>query len=264
MGSAEQNWWEGKTLFITGGAKGIGAATVQAFLGKGASVCFVDRDESAAKAFLRKQGNSERLLYIAGDTRDARRMEEAAEEAVERFGGLDFVVSNAGIHRLGTILETDPQVWQELLDINLTGTYNTLRATLPHLIARHGGCMTLIGSDQSFIGKRRSFAYGATKGAIGQMAASLALDYAPEKIRVNCVCPGTIDTDLYRQAIAQIAAEEYGGDLREAERHSALQQPLGRIGTPQEVAAMVLFLASPEAGFITGARIPVDGGYTAQ
>ena len=132
------------------------------------------------------------------------------------------------------------------------------------IIVSKCGSVVLVGSDQSLVGKRRSFAYGAVKGAIGQMAASLALDYADRDIRVNCVCPGTVDTDLYRRAVRQIAESEYGGNVEKAEKAAALRQPAGRIGTPQEVAAAVLFLCSPGASYITGARIPVDGGYTAQ
>lgn len=130
--------------------------------------------------------------------------------------------------------------------------------------SQKSGSIVLTGSDQSTIGKKHSFIYGATKGAIGQMTKSLALDCAPFNVRVNCVCPGAIKTDLYDGAVKNAAEKYFGGDIKPVEDGVKQKHPLGRIGTPEEVAKLVYFLCSDDAGFMTGGLIPVDGGYTCQ
>lgn len=173
------------TVCITGGAGGIGAATVKLFFHHGWNVCFVDKDEKGCKTLLESLGDTSRLAYRVCDVSDANAMQTAIEDFVDIFDGLDAVFANAGIHFFGDILHTSTEQWERMLDVNLKGVYLTVKTTLPHLIEQGKGAVVLMGSDQSLIAKKKSFAYGVTKGAIAQMTKSLALDYADRNIRVN-------------------------------------------------------------------------------
>ncbi len=253
-----------KTIFITGGASGIGAATVVYFFKKGWNVCFVDTDKVKAETFVISLGNPKEILYVPADVQDENMLIKSVEHTVGSFGHLDAVFANAGIHFFSDILSTSPEAWQTMVDINLKGIFYTLRATLPKLLENKKGSIVLMGSDQSLIAKRNSFVYGMTKGAIGQMTKALALDYADRNIRVNCVCPATIDTPLSRQALQQYAKSHFQGDIDKVMALEASEFPLGRIGQPEEVAKAVYFLISDQSSYITGTLLPVDGGYTAQ
>ena len=253
-----------KTIFITGGASGIGAATVIFFLKKSWNVCFIDSDESKSKALLKELGNPQELSYFYADVRDYENIVKAVECSVEKYGTIDALFSNAGIHLSADILSTSFEDWQKVIDTNLKGTFNTIKATLPILLNNTKSSIVLMGSDQSLIGKKHSFAYGATKGAIGQIAKSLALDYAQDNIRVNCVCPATIDTPLSAKVLQSYADTHYNGNIEKVMQLEASEFPLGRIGECNEVAQAVYFLVSDASSFITGTLLPVDGGYTAK
>lgn len=251
-----------RTAFITGGADGIGAATVEYFLQYGANVVFIDTNEEKAHQLMKKL-NSEYVAFFKADVSNKTDMKEAVEFAIDRFGSINIVFANAGIYFSGDILSTAEEDWDRIILNNLKGTYITLKETIPVLIENGKGSVILMGSDQSFVGKKESFVYGATKGAIAQMTKSLALDYADKNIRVNCVCPGTIDTTLSRNAIENIAQKRYANDIDKVMQIENEAQPLGRIGQAEEVARLVAFLASDDASFMTGALVPIDGGYTA-
>ena len=251
-------------VFITGGASGIGRATVKRFYEAGDKVFFVDIDIPASREFLASFEERERVGFHAADVADAKQLAEAVDAAVAYFGTIDTVFANAGRHLSADILSTSEEEWDALMGVNLKGTFITLKLTLPHLIANGGGSVVLMGSDQSLIGKRRSFAYGASKGAVGQMAKSLALEYAGRNIRVNCVCPATIDTPFAARAMRNAAGLSEGEDMTAVLEEEASLHPLGRIGKPEEVAEAVYFLASDAASFITGVLLPVDGGFTAR
>ncbi len=251
-----------RTVFITGGADGIGAATVECFLQHGANIVFIDINEEKAHKLIEKL-NSKHIAFFKADVSNKTDMKKAVKFAIDRFGGIDIVFANAGIYFSGDVLATSEEDWDTVISNNLKGTYLTLKETLPVLMKNGKGSVILMGSDQSFIGKKESFVYGVTKGAIAQMTKSLALDYADKNIRVNCVCPGTIDTTLSQNAIKNIAKTRYENDIDKVMQIENEAQPLGRIGQAWEVAQVVAFLASDDASFMTGVLVPIDGGYTA-
>ncbi len=253
-----------KTVLITGGASGIGAASVRRFYQSGMNIVFIDKDETMAQTLLSEFDDSDRVKFFPCDISQSKCLKEVINKAVDKFGGIDILFANAGYHFNATVLETSDEEWNDIISINLGGVFRAVKYTLPYIIKKGGGSIVLMGSDQSFVGKKSSFAYGVTKGAIGQMTKSLALDYADKNIRVNCVCPATIDTPLSQKALKGWAKREFDGDLGKAYHLEAKEHPLGRIGNAEEVAEAVYFLASEKASFITGTLLPVDGGYTAQ
>ena len=253
---------EGKfrTVFITGGAAGIGAAAVRKFAAEGWNVVFMDLDQPRGLALEREVHGS---VFVKGDTRRRSDIEAAISTVRSRFGGLDSVFANAGIHRKNTLLDISDEELDLVIQTNLYGTVNTLRAAVPEIIAGGGGSVVLMASDQSFIGKTASFAYGLTKGAIGQMTKSLALDLADKGVQVNAVCPGTVRTPLVENLFERLSART-GKPVEEYFAEEGALFPTGRVGYPEEVAELVYFLASGKAPFITGALMPIDGGLTAQ
>lgn len=252
-----------RTVFITGGASGIGAAAVELFAARGWRVTFMDVHPKEAKALIGRIDAPEPVCFFEGSTRSRADLDAALELASDEAGGIDAVFANAGIHRKNTIIDITPDELQELLQNNIVGTVNTLQAAIPYLAnAADGASVVINASDQSLVGKGGNCGYGLTKGALGQLARSAAIDLAHLGIRVNAVCPSTIDTPLMDRALAEAAGNDPDRlrSLRVAEDRLFLR---GAVGTPAEVAAMVYFLASEESSFCTGGLYPVDGGYTA-
>lgn len=251
-----------KTVFVTGGATGIGAASVKKFLAEGWNVGFMDINVKAASELVEELSN-DNLLFVEGDTKKRTDIKRAVEAIVEKFGALDSVVANAGIHRCNTLLNITDEELDLMIQTNIYGTVNTLRETVPYLIKNGGGTVVINASDQWFVGKPNSFAYGLTKGALGQITRSLSIDLGPENIRVNAVCAGTIRTPLVDNLFADFAKVN-NCDIEDYWKAENALYARGSAGEPKEVAEVIYFLASDASSFCTGGHYLVDGGLVAR
>lgn len=244
-----------KNIIITGGSAGIGAATAQLFAREGANVYVLDLQPLTY--------HQEKTIFLACDISKPEQVALAVAEICSSTDKIDFLFCNAGTHLFANIEETSIEDLNRVVNTNLLGTFYSLQQVLPLMRKYNNGAIVLMGSDQAFVAKEQCAIYGATKAAIAQLAKSTAIDYAPYNIRVNCICPGTIDTSLYRNVIKHLVAKT---GATEADIQQAIEQklPMKRIGQPEEVAKVVSLLCSDESSFMTGALVSVDGGYTAQ
>lgn len=242
-----------KTIVITGASSGIGRATKLLLREKGAIVYNLDilPDED------------DRDHFLMTDMRSSAEIFASIRLIEEKENKIDGLFANAGKHLFASIEETTEAQLNDIVSVNILGVFHLLKAALPILKKQGQGAVVLMGSDQAFIGKGQSAVYGLTKGAIGQLTKSTAIDYAPFNIRVNCVCPGTIETPLLEGAVKRYAAIS-GLDNESIYEGLQKAQPLGRIGQPSEIATAVAFLLSEESSFMTGTLMSVDGGYICQ
>lgn len=241
----------GKVAIVTGGASGMGNATASLLAREGCRVYVLDIQPS-------KEG-----FYIPCDVGDYSQVKSAVAQVVQKEGKIDLLFSAAGYHLFSTIEQTGIDDFERILSVNLKGTFYILKEVLPVMRTNQYGNIVLMGSDQVLIGKGSSAAYGLTKGAIGQLTKSTAIDYAPYNIRVNCICPGTIDTPMLSPS-AQRFHQASGIPIEEIYEMWKKSQPVQRLGTPEEIANAVAFLLSDDCPFMTGALLPIDGGYTCQ
>ncbi len=254
------NRLQDKVALVTGGASGIGAAAVRLFVAEGCRVVIADVADAAGRALAAALG--ERCAFVHADHRHLTANEAAVRHAVERWGGLDVLFNNAGTAGQGTIDELDEHQIERVLGINLAGPLLMTHAAMPALRerARTGSPVILFtGSVQSLMVRPGFSVYGASKHGIAGVVGSLALELAPQNIRVNAVCPGPVDTPLFRDS-------HKTGDAPAADRISGVIRgvPLGRLIKPEEVANAAMFLVSDEARAVTGVLLPVDGGMTAR
>ncbi|GAA69445.1 MULTISPECIES: SDR family NAD(P)-dependent oxidoreductase [unclassified Pseudoalteromonas] len=240
-----------KVAVVTGGTKGIGLAVVKRLLNNGYEVHNLDIELS------------EIGIFHQCDVSDVSAVKSCINAICEQSKRIDVLVSNAGKHLSANIESTDEQTLDALFALNVKGAYAAIQSVLPSMKAQNGGAIILVASDQAIIGKQNSFAYNLTKHALASMAKTTALDYAGFNIRANAVCPGTIETPLFHNAIDAYCAKS-GANKAEIVAEEASLQPLNRLGQADEVAALVSFLASDDASFITGSLQSIDGGYTAQ
>ncbi|WP_286266199.1 SDR family NAD(P)-dependent oxidoreductase [Thalassotalea atypica] len=239
-----------KVCVVTGGSSGIGLSIVKKFIAEGFTVFNIDRQAS------------EIGIYRACDITKVAQVDKIIKDIANEHH-ISALVSNAGIHYSGNIEVTTEDDLETVFNINVKGAYAAIKAVLPSMKKHKYGAIVLIASDQALIGKRNSFAYNLSKTALASMAKTTALDYAPFNITANAVCPGTIETPLYHQAINKYC-EKSGANKAEVHQEEQQLQPLGRLGQPEEVADLVYFMCSEQARFITGSLQVIDGGYTAQ
>ena len=245
----------GKRVLVTGSSRGIGHATAAAFLDAGARVALNGRSTASTEAGIGALGG-ERLVPAPGDVASAAGCRGIVAAALEGLGGLDVLVNSAGIGRSGPIERCDEASWDEMIDVNLKGTFFCIQACLEAL-RDSGGNIVNVASDAGLIGQVGLAAYCASKGGVVTMTRAMALELAPT-IRVNCVCPGYVDTDMVRRDGIDRAK-----DPAAAERWMADYAPLRRIAAANEIASAILYLASDRARFVTGAAFQIDGGTTA-
>jgi meso-butanediol dehydrogenase / (S,S)-butanediol dehydrogenase / diacetyl reductase len=248
---------EDKVAIVSGGGTGIGAAAAALFRREGAEVAITGRRPHPLEQVAEATG----AVAIPADTSSGEAVEAAIRATVERFGGLDIVIGNAGVGFGGAAGEVSDDNWRRTLDVNLTGAMLLVRSALPHLVRRPGAAIVLVSSVSGLVASPRSVAYEVSKAGMLALMRSVALDYGPSGIRCNAVCPGWIHTPMGDSAVAEIASGR-GISLDAAYALVNEPVPLRRAGTPEEVAACCAFLASDEASYVNGAALMVDGGAT--
>ena len=245
-----------QAVLVTGAARGIGRATAELFANEGARVALLDRDEREAEAVsagIRKKGGE--AFAIPADVADPAALRCAVARCLSAWGRLTILVNNAGIHFARAVDEYTDDDIDTILAVNLKGALHAVRAALPALRASRGTIVS-VSSMTGLVGQDRGAVYAATKGALISLTKALALELARDGIRVNCVCPAGVDTPLMRHWAATLP------DPEEVLRGQAAMHLTNRLASPEEIAAAILFLASPEAAFITGVALPVEGGAT--
>lgn len=248
----------GRTAIITGGNSGIGRATALLFAQEGAAVAITARDRTRGETV---RGEIERAggkaLFIPCDVSSADQCRQSVEATVGAFGRLDILFNNAGVFYPHTALDCTEEEWDQQIDINLKGTFLMSKYALPHMIARGGGVIVNNSSGWGLVGGDAAVAYCASKGGVVLLTKAMAIDHGRRGIRVNCICPGDVETPMLPDDARQrgMKWEEYLA--------GAANRPMGRVGTAEEIARSVLFLACDDSSFMTGAALVVDGGGTA-
>lgn len=250
----------GKTIVITGAGAGLGRAAALAFAREGGMVAVGDLDEGRAGAVVDEIiRNGGRAIAVSCDVRSPEQVQGLIGAAVTAFGGVDVLYNNAGVVRYGTVEALSEADWDLQIDVNLKGAFLTCKYAIPEMRKRGGGAIVNTASVQAFASQKTVAAYAASKGGVVSFTTTVALDYASENIRCNCIAPGSIRTPMLEDA-----AHTFGeADPEAAIREWGRLHPLGRVGHPEEVANLVLFLASDEAAFCTGGCYRVDGGLLA-
>lgn len=248
--------FSGRSVIVTGGTSGIGLATAQLFVRKGANVIITGKNREKAKkalTLIKGKGNTEFFRGNVSSAADAVKLMDLAER---KYGGLDVLVNNAGVYLSKKIDVTSEEEWDWIMNTNLKGVYLVSRHALP-LIRKSRGCIINVASVSGLVGVRNEAAYCASKGGVIQLTKAMALDYAPDGVRVNAVCPGDVETPMMWEALNRVEDRSLA-----VEKDKALH-PLGRFGRADEVAKLVVYLASEDASFITGSAVSIDGGWSA-
>jgi NAD(P)-dependent dehydrogenase (short-subunit alcohol dehydrogenase family) len=241
-----------KVAIVTGGGSGIGKGIAQAFVREGAKVVIAGRDGKKLTLAAAEIGAG--CLPVAADISNAADVQKLAATAIDQFKSITILVNNAGVLLPGTAESLSEEDFDQTISVNVRGLWLLSRAVLPHMRAAGGGSIINIGSVLSLLGARNRVAYSASKGAVMAMTRAMALDHAAENIRVNCICPGIVETEL----VAKFNLDE------NARRQRVAMHPSGRFGQPEDVAGAAVFLASDESRWTTGTALTVDGGYSAQ
>jgi NAD(P)-dependent dehydrogenase (short-subunit alcohol dehydrogenase family) len=238
---------EGRVALVTGAATGIGRATAERLAREGAAVV-------AGIAGEGQRSSIAAFDAIVLDVRFEADWDRAIAHVEERHGGLDILINNAGIHRRGTAPETTRAVWDEVMAVNLWGTFLGSKSALPAMRRRGGGAIVNLCSMNALMGAAGATAYSASKGGVLALTRAMAIEHVSEGIRVNCVCPGPVDTPIMDALVGRAP------DPAAARAAVESRVPMGRLGTPEEIAAAIAFLASSDASYMTGVAMPIDGG----
>jgi meso-butanediol dehydrogenase / (S,S)-butanediol dehydrogenase / diacetyl reductase len=240
---------EGKVAFVTGFGSGLGQAIAVLFAKEGTALAGTSTTEAKGRdtvAMIEKAGRE--ALFRQGDVSNSEQMNALIDDTVKQFGGLDIVVNSAGVRTNGSITEITEEQWDRTIDVNLKGVFVVSRLAIPEMIKRGGGVILNIGARSGMAGQAGRAAYCASKGGMITLTEAMAMDYAREKIRVNCICPGPTRTPMVDTSTPEKLA-----------RYKT-RVPMGRIGEPDDIAYAALYLASDEASMVTAAILPVDGG----
>ena len=243
----------GKVAIVTGSSRGIGKATAKLFVKEGANVTITGKDPKRLEDAAKEIGN---VFPVSGDIRIESDVQNVVKKTVEKFGKIDILVNNAGIFpQIKPLHKISEKEWNEVIDVNLTGQFRFTKAVIPHM-EKNGGCIINVSSDAGLKAFENfsADAYTASKGALVLLTKTWAIEYAKYKIRVNCVCPGIVETDMTTPYLTTKSERDM----------AAAEHPLGRIGTPDDVAQAILYFASEDSSWITGAILPIDGGAAAK
>ncbi len=252
-----------KTALVTGAGSGIGREIALLFAKQGARVAVADINDAGAEAVVReiRQADGE-AFAVHLDVSDMQSAMAAVALAVETTSSLDILVNNAGIGMVGSLIETEPDDFDRLVAVNVNGVYHCSQAAVRQMLAQspQGGAIVNIASIAGQVAVARRFAYGTTKGAVISMTQSIAMDYIDRGIRCNCICPGTVESPFVEAYLQKYHA----GEVEETRTQLHARQPIGRMGRPDEIAPLALYLASDEAAYVTGSQMTIDGGLTAR
>ncbi len=254
---------EGKSALVTGAGSGIGREIALLFATQGATVGVGDINDGGAQGVvdeIEQAGGTALRLHL--DVTDRQSARDAVAAIVERTGRFDILVNNAGIGMVGNLTETEPADFERLMAVNVYGVYHCSQAAVEQMLAQapQGGAIVNIASVAGQVAVARRFAYGTTKGAVISITQSVAMDYIDKGIRCNCICPGTVESPFVEAYLQKYHA----GEIEETRKQLHARQPLGRMGRPDEIAPLALYLASDEAAYVTGAQMVIDGGLTAR
>lgn len=245
-----------KVVLVSGGASGIGKASARLLSTAGAKVAILDIDiERGAEVAEEINAQGRRAFFINCDVSKDKPCRRAVERTADHFGRLDILVNAAGIITRASVLETSEAAWDKIISVNLKSVYLLSRHSIPRMVGVGGGVIINISSGWGLVGGKSAAAYCASKGGVVLLTKAMALDHGTQNIRVNCICPGDTDTPLLRSEAVAL-----GIPYDQLVKESSHDRPLGRIGTPMDIAQAVLFLASNASAFMTGSTLVVDGG----